>query len=117
MKKILLPVMLTVCVFTAANVAAQSNGNKPETRIEQQPPPHKPDPMKEAEKNIEQAAASIQRSAEKIKVVVEDRADKIAKTSQPAIESFLVASSNLIEQIARELEKMVSEKPAKKSIQ
>lgn len=118
MKKIFLPAMMAFCVFTAGNLAAQTTDNKPETHVEQEKPPaQKSDALKEAEKNMEEAAASIQRSAQKIKAVVEERADKLAKTSQPAIESFLVASSSLIEQIARELEKMTSEKPAKKPIQ
>lgn len=104
------------------NAQAQTTENRDEKieskkEVEQPRPETKTEPIKEAERNMEKAAESIQRSAEKIKVVVEDRADRIAKVSQPAIESFLVASSNLIEKIAAELEKMVNEKPVKKSSQ
>lgn len=110
-----------ILVFSS-NVQAQTTeikDNKVETRkeVEKPRPEAKTDPMREAERNMENAAESIQRSAEKIRVVVEEKADRIAKVSQPAIESFLVASSNLIEKIAAELEKMVNEKPAKKSPQ
>ena len=105
-------------LFTT-NIQAQSNEKQIEDKpnrekVENKRQAPERDAVSEAEKNLEKAAESIQRSAEKIKIVVEDRADKIAKTSQPAIESFLIASSNLIEKIALELEKMLSEKPVKK---
>lgn len=115
--------MLTsAAVLFSASTNAQTTENKDvkvETKkeAEKQASETKTDGVKEAGKNIEKAAESIQRSAEKIKVVVEDKANKLAKTSQPAIESFLVASSGLIEKIAAELEKMVNEKSSKKSSQ
>ena len=120
MKKILSPLFILIAViFFATGTYAQTENRPDDSRAKQdkEQPVVQNEPIKEAEKSLEKAAESIQRSAEKIKVVVEDRADRIARVSQPAIESFLVASSNLIEQIAKELERMVSEKPVKKSTQ
>lgn len=123
MKRVFYTAFLTAGLFMfSSNVQAQTTeatDNKTETKKEAQKPisQTQSDPMKEAARNMEKAAESIQRSADKIKIVIEDRADRIAKTSQPAIESFLVASSNLIEKIAVELEKMANEKPVKKSSQ
>lgn len=123
MKRVFYTAFLTAGLFMfSSNVQAQTTeatDNKTETKKEVEKPisQTQSDPMKEAGRNMEKAAESIQRSADKIKIVIEDRADRIAKTSQPAIESFLVASSNLIEKIAVELEKMVNEKPVKKSSQ
>lgn len=120
MKKLIQSVFIAAGLLVFSdNISAQTTEPKAEPKVQQEDPRTEPksETMKEAEKNIEKAAESIQRSAEKIRVVIEDRADRLAKTSQPAIETFIVASSNLIEKIATELEKMVNEKPVKKSSQ
>lgn len=119
MKKYIQSVFIVATIFVFSSTVQAQSTEKADPQIEQQKPrnDHKTDAVKEAEINIEKAAESIQRSAEKIKIVIEDKADRIAKNSQPAIESFLVASSNLIEKIAIELEKMLNEKPSKKSSQ
>lgn len=118
MKVYLQAAFLAIAVFVASSLYAQTSDMSSEPAVIEEKPKKevKSEPVKQAERNMEKAAESIQRSAEKIKVVIEDKADRLAKTSQPAIESFLVASSNLIEKIAIELENLLNEKqPVKRS--
>lgn len=72
---------------------------------------------KEVEESLERAAEAAANAAEKLKVVIEDKADKIAKSSKPYIENFLIATSNLIEKLSIEIEKAVEEKPVKREKQ
>lgn len=67
------------------------------------------DATDQAAESLEKAAASAQRAAEKLKVVIENKADKMAKTSQPVIENFLSATANLIEKLSLQIEQMVDE--------
>lgn len=72
---------------------------------------------KEVEESLERAAEAAANAAEKLKVVIEEKADKIAKSSKPYIENFLIATSNLIEKLSIEIEKAVEEKPVKREKQ
>ncbi|MBK7099297.1 MAG: hypothetical protein IPH58_14380 [Sphingobacteriales bacterium] len=75
--------------------------------------PKKTNTEKEVEESLQKAAQATERAAEKLKVVIEQKADKVAKASKPYMENFLIATSNLIEKLAVEIEKMVDEKPVK----
>ncbi len=75
--------------------------------------PKKTNSEKEVEESLQKAAQATERAAEKLKVVIEQKADKVAKVSKPYVENFLIATSNLIEKLAVEIERMVDEKPVK----
>ncbi|GAB3027829.1 hypothetical protein GCM10027051_35990 [Niabella terrae] len=64
---------------------------------------------KELNESLEKAAAAAEKAAERLKVVIEDRSKKIAKSSKPYVESFLIATANLIEKLATELESATAE--------
>lgn len=76
-----------------------------------------PNPVKVSDRvdeSLSKAAEAASRAAEKLQVVIEKKADKIAKESQPYIENFLLATSDLIEKLANEISKAVDEKPARR---
>jgi|GEM_PF-6574838 len=67
------------------------------------------------EASLSKAAAAAEKAAGKIKIIVENKADKLAKTSQPYIESLAASTASLIEKLAQELEKVVDDSSSKKS--
>lgn len=70
---------------------------------------------KELEASLAKAAAAAEKAAGKIRVIVEQKASNLAKTSQPYIDSLAASTASLIEKLARELEKIADEPPAKKT--
>lgn len=67
------------------------------------------------EKSLIKAAAAAERAAGKIRGIVEIKADKLAKTSEPYIESLAASAASLFEKLANELDKMTTDdKPAVK---
>lgn len=65
------------------------------------------------DESLNRAAEAASRAAEKLQVVIEDKAQRIARESQPAIENFLIATSNLIEKLATEISRAVDEKSSR----
>lgn len=61
--------------------------------------------------SLEKAAVAAEKAAGRIKNAVENNADKLAKVSQPFIESLLVSAAGLLEKLANELDKAIEEKP------
>ncbi|MFV0604256.1 MAG: hypothetical protein ACK5NK_00315 [Niabella sp.] len=109
--------LISACILAAFLLLFQATGYsqaEPRNQNNKTVITNEKEPISEADIKLDKAVASLQRSAEKIKVVIEDKADRIAKNSQPAIENFLIASSELIEKLATEIEKILDEKPVKK---
>lgn len=61
--------------------------------------------------SLEKAAVAAEKAAGRIKNAVENNADKLAKVSQPYIESLMVSAAGLLEKLANELDKAIEEKP------
>ncbi|AHF17378.1 hypothetical protein [Niabella soli] len=66
------------------------------------------------EKSLTKAAAAAEKAAGKIRGIVETKADKLAKTSEPYIESLAASAASLFEKLANELDKMTDDKQATK---
>ncbi|MGJ7031722.1 hypothetical protein [Niabella hirudinis] len=71
--------------------------------------------QKELEASLSKAAAAAEKAAGKIKIIVENKADKLAKTSQPYIQSLAASTASLIEKLAQELEKIADTPSSKKN--
>lgn len=108
-------VFLTFVAFQSYAQTKQSDNNPIDNQQVKTDPkaPKKTNTEKEVEESLQKAAQATERAAEKLKVVIEQKADKVAKASKPYMENFLIATSNLIEKLAVEIEKMVDEKPIK----
>ncbi|WP_018627493.1 hypothetical protein [Niabella aurantiaca] len=70
---------------------------------------------KELEESLAKAAAAAEKAAGKIRVIVEQKASNLAKTSQPYIDSLAASTASLIEKLALELEKIADEPSPKKA--
>lgn len=121
MKTIIKSAFIALCIlFVANNIYAQLNRDDKKVVVNQT---IKKDPTisnrsnseRDVEESLQKAADATERAAEKLKIIIEDKADKIARSSKPYVDNFLIATSNLIEKLAIEIEKMMDEKPVNRS--
>ncbi len=73
------------------------------------------EPVDRLDESLLKAADAAEKAASKMKNVVENKADKLAKASQPYLESLMVATTGLLDKLTAELDRIGSEKPAAKT--
>jgi hypothetical protein len=73
------------------------------------------EPVDKLDESLLKAADAAEKAASKMKNVVENKAGKLAKASQPYLESLMVATTGLLDKLTAELDRIGSEKPAAKT--